>query len=221
MKRALCLAPPVALLTVTLAAPSGAPRILYPRDRTVESGPVTIIVAASVAAPSLSATLDGKPLRLRRLVFDRDWVTPGAIESLGQQIAERETTALWVARVTVPGRHVVAIGAARVAFALGVRPPKGWQAGLAHPPMPSRKSALGCDDCHQMPAGRLGPARTPDACGSCHPETAVQLAHKHVAQPLARCGMCHDPHGASYPRLLVAPKEKLCIRCHAGGHSKG
>lgn len=96
-----------------------------------------------------------------------------------------------------------------------------WRRASDHPLLAAAEGEPDCQVCHGGNKGVLSAAATPRACSPCHPEASVQLIHRHVAEPLARCAMCHDPHGAPFPKLLLAPRDKLCSQCHALGHSKG
>jgi len=214
------------LLLAMAAGPEspGGVRVLYPADRSLHAGPVTVILVSPIAATAPRVTLDGKPLPVTRLSFARTWVLPGALERTAALVGDRGSTALWVGRAPEKrGRHAVrVVGGAGVRFEIGSgKPAPGWARAYEHPAISVETGKQCCQGCHAMSDGALDTARTPAACERCHSETDVQLAHKHVAQPLARCAMCHDPHGASIPRLLVAPKEKLCVTCHSAGHSKG
>lgn len=222
MRAALLLTPILLLLIPLVGTVEEDVLILYPADRSVHRGPVQIIVAAPATARAVRATLNGKPLLLRRLPFDPEWVTPGAIEGTARILGDRQQRTLWVGSVSKPGRHVVSAGsAASVSFLLTRSPaPPHFAAAYTHPPLPVPPGRSACVACHSIVKGRLGAAATPQSCSPCHSEVAVQLVHRHVAQPLARCGMCHDPHGAPLGKLLVDAREKLCIRCHSAGHSK-
>ena len=70
-----------------------------------------------------------------------------------------------------------------------------------------------CSACHQagsnnliLPIERL--------CVNCH---VLQLDKKYVHGPVAAggCKICHDPHGSSFPYLLVSEARIFCLRCHS------
>lgn len=199
-------------------APQGV-RILYPAGRSAcEAGPLRVVVATPLGTSRLAATLDGKPVALQRLTFADTWVLPGKLKATAERVGDRSAAALWVAQLDLkPGRHTLAAGGQKVQVCAG-KAPAGWASAYAHKPAGTGKTD--CAGCHEMEGAALGAARTPKACASCHDEASVQLIHKHVAEPLARCAMCHDPHGAARPKLLVDAKEKLCSKCHESGHSK-
>lgn len=197
-------------------------RVLYPADHSVLTGPVRLIVATAKDADPPSATFDGRPLTLTKLLFDRRWRLSGKLQETAKRVGERRATALWVVTLDLPtGAHTVTIAGHHLDL---------WRSGDAAPPAESRAfhshapvgvaGKLDCDGCHEQPDGSLGVARTPQACEDCHDEAAVQLVHQHVFPPLARCALCHDPHGTMRPKMLVAEKQVLCSRCHEAGHSK-
>ncbi|HEY3356098.1 MAG TPA: cytochrome c3 family protein [Polyangia bacterium] len=68
---------------------------------------------------------------------------------------------------------------------------------------------------------RAGPATTP-GCAACHSAqgfiASVRGAPRHApglvrAEPVT-CPACHDPHAATHPGQLRAPRAELCARCH-------
>lgn len=96
-----------------------------------------------------------------------------------------------------------------------------------------------CRECHRSrveghkgPEHAKGEMTTPEAdqalCLRCHRTTARELAAKHVHRPAARvsCGFCHDPHGATRPKLLrvfpkIGPQKSFCALCHAKKKFRG
>ncbi len=69
-----------------------------------------------------------------------------------------------------------------------------------------------CHACHDrstnaliMPVQKL--------CVNCH---NLQLNKKYIHGPVAAggCKVCHEPHGSSFPFLLVAAPQKFCFYCH-------
>jgi len=51
------------------------------------------------------------------------------------------------------------------------------------------------------------------SCTSCHQEKRGPFLWEHA--PVANsCVTCHDPHGSSNDRMLVAKAPYLCQRCH-------
>lgn len=70
-----------------------------------------------------------------------------------------------------------------------------------------------CSACHQrgtnvlvLPIDRL--------CFNCH---LLQFDKKYVHGPVAAggCKLCHDPHGSSFPYLLVSESRSFCFKCHS------
>lgn len=226
----------VVLLLAVLAAAPAAPdtdptaglRILYPPTRSAVSRPVRLIVAAPQAADAPVGSLDGRPLTLGRLTFAGTWVLSGKLKETARLVGDRATTALWVAVLELaPGTHTVAVGDQQLALWSGAgEPPKDYTRLHAHAPVGDAAPGAGgaakpdCSGCHGQTGDQLDTVPTPKACGGCHDEAAVQLRHRHVAEPLARCAHCHDPHGAVRSKLLVDVKPALCRRCHDAGHSK-
>jgi DmsE family decaheme c-type cytochrome len=52
-----------------------------------------------------------------------------------------------------------------------------------------------------------------ESCVSCHTEKRGPYLWEHA--PVANsCVTCHDPHGSSNDRMLVAKPPYLCQRCH-------
>ncbi len=204
------------------ASPSVAYVLLYPSGKTSHSGPIEIIVAGPSGGARPDVRLNGRPVRLERLRFAEDWVTPGAISQTASRLGDRHASDLWIGKAVVrAGRGALTVGKETVSLYGGKASPPGWQPYRRHPQVPARKEGSTCSGCHEMKAGDLGRASTPTSCSPCHSEVSVQTIHKHVAPPLARCAMCHDPHGSVRANLLTDAKEKLCTRCHAAGHSKG
>lgn len=206
--------PALALLAGAGLAPTPRARLIYPAGGIARPAPLRVMAVAGPTDPAPKVLVDGKPLPLRKMRFDRAWLTPGRLKATGAAIGDRQKAALWVGTARLPkGAHRVALGAASVAAAIG------GGTGSAHIPVVPGAD-LDCSGCHAMKGGALGAVDTPAVCSRCHTETNVQMIHKHVASALAKCGMCHDPHGATRARLLIDDRAKLCTQCHAAGHSK-
>jgi predicted CXXCH cytochrome family protein len=69
-----------------------------------------------------------------------------------------------------------------------------------------------CEGCHLratnalvLPIERL--------CFKCH---TINVSRKYIHGPLASggCKICHEPHGSSYPFLLVSEAKNFCVHCH-------
>ena len=227
-RRSFMIAAPALLLYAALAQgakPTDAVRILYPASRTVHVGPVSLIAATPIATKKLPATLDGKPISLRRLTFSDTWQMTGLLKSTDALVGDRTTTALWAAELTMtPGPHIAVIGGKRIELR-GAKDskaiiPAGYTITYAHKALTLRDGKIDCGSCHERTGDTLGEVRTPKVCAPCHDETSVQLIHSHVPQPLNNCAMCHDPHGSPRPKLLLDAKAKLCSKCHSAGHIK-
>jgi DmsE family decaheme c-type cytochrome len=52
-----------------------------------------------------------------------------------------------------------------------------------------------------------------ETCTSCHAEKRGPFLHDHAAGRES-CASCHDPHGSTNDRMLVAKDPMLCQRCH-------
>ena len=66
----------------------------------------------------------------------------------------------------------------------------------------------------------LGVAPVPEACHTCHTDVDLSLTHEHVMEFLAKCQMCHDPHAATGPSLLIDTREVVCGLCHESGYAR-
>jgi predicted CXXCH cytochrome family protein len=225
--RALLICVPASAVILAAAAHGwqpAAPRyaVLYPPGRISVSGSVPIMVAGPRGGAAPVVKLDGRPVKLKRIGFADDWVTPGLLTATARRVGERQTAALWYAEATVkPGRRTLTAAGSSRALHVGAGAPKNWPVFHRHQPIAQKERSVSCSACHTWSGGALGRATMPDACAPCHPDTRVQAIHKHITPPLARCAMCHDPHGAVRAALLTDTKERLCSRCHAAGHSKG
>lgn len=91
---------------------------------------------------------------------------------------------------------------------------------------PEQEKGQHCSVCHELHTGQtrfyLKQSNPLAMCSQCH------QSHSEFAHPMGRgvldrsrrgrtvdCLSCHDPHGTTYPGMLVAdPRRELCIRCH-------
>ncbi len=224
---------PVLLVLFVLAGLSGplvpataqpaAVRLLYPANRVVVAElPFRLVLATALDAPAPVATLDNQPLPLHRLTFDRSWTTPSRLKATAAQVGDRAATALWAATVKLSaGAHRLAVGTQVLEVRAGKdSPPVGWSAWQGHPVIAPDPEQPDCAACHEHEGETIGAAPTPRACDTCHDEASVQLIHQHVAEPLGKCAVCHDPHGATRPKSLVDDRKTLCRKCHDAGHAK-
>jgi DmsE family decaheme c-type cytochrome len=88
--------------------------------------------------------------------------------------------------------------------------------------MPVREGKMDCTSCHQ-PHGTasdklLLASSVNETCYSCHTEKRGPFLWEH-APVTESCSNCHDAHGSSNEKQLVAPRPRLCQRCHdPSGH---
>ena len=69
-----------------------------------------------------------------------------------------------------------------------------------------------CKACHNVSTNELV-MPIDKLCLYCHVIlTDKRLLHGPVAA--GGCRICHDPHGSSYPFLLVSEPKKFCLYCH-------
>jgi predicted CXXCH cytochrome family protein len=211
--------------------------ILYPPDRsTLEIDKLAIVVVSPAVRVAMRITLDGKPLEVERMAFSEGLALRGTrlyASTRPVDMARAEIVkdaggkALWIAAAELtPGEHLIEAEGARVkVFYTGA----GGQARdtwpLFHAHGHTKKTVVNaCQECHELSkegATRiLGDSRPPAACEKCHSEVDVQLTHRHVLDSVAKCYLCHDPHGGGRAMLLLDEQEKLCTQCHEGGHSK-
>jgi predicted CXXCH cytochrome family protein len=233
-----------ALRAASPALPPAA--ILYPSSSCVITSDLVLVIAiASSKRPAPTLALDGKPLPTRTMSFDRPWIARGhrlfpttrpnrADPAIAELLKDKSDKQLILATAPLsPGQHTLALDGAQAPVQIfrstSAAPstadaPAGRPVFHTHGPVNDAAKALACTECHEAndddPAGRLGLAKTPTACQTCHTDVDIQLIHRHVTDPLSRCQTCHDPHGTTRPKLLVDAPEKLCTMCHEGGHSK-
>jgi predicted CXXCH cytochrome family protein len=224
------------------APASPAAVLLYPAQSAIRStnGLLAVVLTAKDATrPDL--VLDGRPIEAKPLGFDRMWVGrttrmyPPAFgvsntAALPAPIGQLPDKTLWLAAVPLtPGAHELRLNhqTVRIVQSTSTNPPPGiTNASLMvwHPPANNPAELLNCEQCHTEQLSpndkALGMVRMPQACYTCHDESELPRRHRHVMDPLTRCQVCHDPHGSVQAKLLIDTREKLCIQCHAAGHSK-
>ncbi len=110
MIRSVALVATIALLAgaaLGRQAPAVRTRVLYPANRSFHTRAVTVIVVTPASTATLRATLNGKPLALRRMRFAEGWVLPGSLEATAKAVGDRRKAVLWVGNVADrPGRGV-------------------------------------------------------------------------------------------------------------------
>ena len=193
----------VALVTaaVAAAAPAWAAVVLLPPQRTAVNGTTTQVLGT---APP------GQPVTVRV-----EW------EGGRQEVEVRR----------LPGGGFLAevplgTGLNRIRIGAEVREVYRPRPGEEGPPQGFRPLRLHggtigrCDDCH-LPDLAVRGGGYPDVCLVCHVVEAQNPAFKgdpledpHFRSAGRQCGKCHAPHGAADPKLLTAPVERLCARCH-------
>lgn len=69
-----------------------------------------------------------------------------------------------------------------------------------------------CTACHRVGTNVLV-LPIEKLCFNCH---VLNFGKKYVHGPVAAggCKICHDPHGSSFPYLLVSAARNFCLRCH-------
>lgn len=82
----------------------------------------------------------------------------------------------------------------------------------------------GCLSCHEIEnrdeASYVAvQPKESNGCRECHP--AAQVQHPHFPYASGMCTRCHDPHASSYPKLLRAKVNDLCLDCHLQGRTRG
>ncbi|MGE5609251.1 MAG: cytochrome c3 family protein [Bacillota bacterium] len=218
--------------------------VLYPADEGIVEGNVTLImVVAPASKPQPTVSVDGKAVGVERMAFSSIWTTrlarisPASFAGQGNPAAtlllkDKSDKVMLVAAVSLDeGRHVIDADGTKVSVfrkqAAGSKAtPEGWSVFHTHQAQTTKDSAeaLACERCHTMSradSGRvLGTVKVPGSCEECHSDVDLQLIHRHVLDSLSKCHTCHDPHGSTRAKLLVDDQEKLCTRCHEGGHSK-
>lgn len=126
--------------------------------------------------------------------------------------AEEPFPDVFHAKVTVAaGEHKLALiwngGRQEVRFFVGSKPPEGFKAFVAHPPVPAQ-----CTDCHGV--SRRGRFRFEGGCFRCHQESAFTSSHPHPVHVLEQCGMCHNAHGSTAKAHMIHSRDAACKLCH-------
>jgi DmsE family decaheme c-type cytochrome len=93
-----------------------------------------------------------------------------------------------------------------------------WQ-GSAH-----EARNVACSDCHtvmhaESERGNLQKPTVLATCGGCHAQQKAKLtrfSHMPLGQGKMECTSCHNPHGSTAPKLLIASStNETCFTCHA------
>jgi predicted CXXCH cytochrome family protein len=82
--------------------------------------------------------------------------------------------------------------------------------GSIHPPFAEKQ----CDNCHDKTtdSGFVVPKKE-QLCAVCHTDF-IKGAYAHGPAAVGACLECHVPHDSPNPKLLKAPREKICGICH-------
>lgn len=216
-------------------------RLLYPPSGAVlTSNPAVVMILGPDAADPPGFRLDGEPLAVERIPFAEGWKAvpakiplPAGSDNLPLRsplLEDKDGKVIWaVATDLSDGDHVVTLDGATLA-SFSFRQPDEADSDTTEPVLrvhgspSSRADALDCAQCHDAPASEkaaaLGIAVTPQACNSCHEEVDLALVHEHVMEFLSKCQMCHDPHAATRPKLLIDTRETVCAMCHESGYAR-
>lgn len=83
---------------------------------------------------------------------------------------------------------------------------------------------VACTDCHAMmhqnsERANLKQETVLETCGKCHPAQKSQqlrFSHMPLGEQKLECTSCHNPHGSTGPKLLLASStNETCYSCHA------
>lgn len=85
---------------------------------------------------------------------------------------------------------------------------------IVHPPI-TGGDCVGCHDPHQSSMKfQLKGGSAQGLCFTCH--DASLLNHSNLHTPVKEgCTECHQPHVSDNSKLLIAPPEKICLKCHS------
>lgn len=230
------------LFLPSFLAGAEAVRLLYPLEGAQVTGnPVLIMILTVESRTSPSFELNGQRLELEAMTFDEAWaqVPAKVFMNAGSDdlplrsplLRDKKGKSLWVAaRDLPPGEHVLSHDG--VALGGFIRRDGKVEDGdesdqsvlRVHGSPGTKAAALSCTSCHQAgdddQKATLGVARTPESCHDCHDDVDLSLSHEHVMEFLAQCQMCHDPHAATRPRLLIDSRERVCGLCHESGYAR-
>jgi predicted CXXCH cytochrome family protein len=216
--------------------------VLYPpAGAIVTANPALIMILGPDTPESLAFQLDGAPLEMEKIAFAKAWeavpakipVAAGsdALPLRSPLLEDKDGKVMWAAAEELAdGPHAVTLDGVTLAT-FSSRPPKETDERTVDEPVlrvhaspTNRAEALECARCHQADASGdprvLGVAPTPESCHSCHDDVDLSLAHEHVMEFLADCQMCHDPHAATRPTLLIDTRETVCGLCHESGYAR-
>ncbi|MCF7668493.1 MAG: hypothetical protein K9N48_01810 [Verrucomicrobia bacterium] len=209
--------------------------VLYPHHRSVVTNRVISVLAVNKKPDAkLTAYMDGDPVPFKTIRFSAALAdkpvmsfltSPGAEARWAPHLDDKHNTTLVLAELSItPGKHEISIGPATIVI---TRSDPGSvkedsRIFTPHPPVVPEEKTASCGMCHEFKQANdcytLGAADTNESCKTCHSPVDLRMLHGHVMEPLNDCLMCHDPHGAVHPKLLINTREKLCSQCHESGH---
>lgn len=211
---------------------------------TVTAGLLEIAVLLPDPPGSLTLTLDGRAVAPKALALGSNSGSEpsggSTTESLllrldpAQLAAGLKMAPVWVVvRNVAPGAHELTFGPARVRFQattlrmadIDTTAAFNSTSGTLYSAHPMTVAGmLSCTACHQLnreaqpprfdDMSTITPPETPAVCFRCHPEGKFLPDHAHRVEHLQFCQMCHDPHGASRPKLMKVPRHAVCKKCH-------
>lgn len=212
--------------------PAAAALLYPPADAVLTNDTVQILGVMLTGQTNPTLSLDGQPIETERYTFARNWpkkylpATNQPPSAVARLLDDKAKVSLALASSTLsPGAHLLVF--AGVTNRLVRLPPgpagEASKKGAIFRPHPSPNDPakpVACATCHEVDqaASRLGRARMPDSCIGCHTPVDLRLIHSHVMEPLAKCTLCHDPHGSARASLLRDDKARLCTQCHEAGH---
>lgn len=71
-----------------------------------------------------------------------------------------------------------------------------------------------CAFCHDIGSGLLTRTVQKGLCRTCHPAVPGSAPYIHGPVAVSDCLVCHEPHAAFHPKLLVKADPALCLDCH-------
>lgn len=93
----------------------------------------------------------------------------------------------------------------------------------SHPVLAGKMS---CSECHEphkgnaIKGGGVNLATANETCTECHTQQKGPFVFEHNAMREG-CVACHNPHGSTNAKMLVARDDNLCLRCHLEVAGKG
>lgn len=198
------------LLTAFFAAAgaAAAPELLLPKDKAVTGSDRVLLLGKGTPGQSI-------PLRV-----ESDGSTAEGTARA------KDTGAFWFLVPLQPGLNTLELGGRRVQV---FRTENGGTAPAGFRPQRLHSGGISkCADCHEDDL-RVRVEGVPGVCLRCHEIAPNNPRHpgrpeddRHYRASTSRCSRCHDPHGATEPKLLLDATEALCGTCHGNiGMGKG